>query len=560
MKLLLIRHAIAEEREDFARTGKDDRLRPLTDEGRKKMKQAARGLRKIAPGHRPAGDQPADPRRPDRRHRRFRLRRPEGGRDRRALPRGHPRRLPPLAAQAEGGLHRRRGARAEHQPAPLLAADRHASAGSSPSARGAPACSTSPTRSAPAPPPWSGRSPRASSGTSRTERRLRLRLRTPLPPPRGRSPPARPLLPRPGRRGPAAPGGRRRRRGAPRLPRRPAPAAQLPQGLRRPARGSIPKKLARRLQRLAGSTGPGRDTEVQIEWLRGRVPHLSAQHRAGLAWLLARLARAQARRLRASMEDEVADEFDKLEKDLRARLSVYRAEIHLDARTDRPTLAAATAEHPARPGGGSRGAPGEDRGRRRRAGSPRGADPRQAGALPARAAGGRDPRRRPGRQTLQGPPGAPRRPPRRPRPGSRARRAPSRPPPPNGRGSSSSCRSPSSRRRPPPRRAPARPRARPDRARPPEPRPPRPPLRGAEADVAGRQGGDFLREVEGLGEEMVAGRLKKGRKGLQGHQGQRTIRSLPLPLPSLQSFTSFVVFSTPRPASARRRSPAPPRW
>ena len=49
MKLLLIRHAIAEEREDFAKTGKDDRLRPLTDEGRKKMRQAARGLQTIAP-------------------------------------------------------------------------------------------------------------------------------------------------------------------------------------------------------------------------------------------------------------------------------------------------------------------------------------------------------------------------------------------------------------------------------------------------------------------------------------------------------------------------------
>jgi phosphohistidine phosphatase len=49
MKLLLIRHAIAEEREDFARTGKDDRLRPLTDDGRKKMKQGARGLRKVVP-------------------------------------------------------------------------------------------------------------------------------------------------------------------------------------------------------------------------------------------------------------------------------------------------------------------------------------------------------------------------------------------------------------------------------------------------------------------------------------------------------------------------------
>jgi len=49
VRLLLIRHAIAEEREDFARTGKDDRLRPLTDEGRKKMKQAARGLRALVP-------------------------------------------------------------------------------------------------------------------------------------------------------------------------------------------------------------------------------------------------------------------------------------------------------------------------------------------------------------------------------------------------------------------------------------------------------------------------------------------------------------------------------
>lgn len=49
LKLLLVRHAIAEEKEDFALTGKDDRLRPLTAEGRKKMKQNARGLRELVP-------------------------------------------------------------------------------------------------------------------------------------------------------------------------------------------------------------------------------------------------------------------------------------------------------------------------------------------------------------------------------------------------------------------------------------------------------------------------------------------------------------------------------
>jgi|SRR6185312_3112675 len=49
MKLLLLRHAIAEDQEEFSRTGKDDRLRPLTAEGRKKMKQGAKGLRSIVP-------------------------------------------------------------------------------------------------------------------------------------------------------------------------------------------------------------------------------------------------------------------------------------------------------------------------------------------------------------------------------------------------------------------------------------------------------------------------------------------------------------------------------
>ncbi len=107
--------------------------------------------------------------------------------------------------------------------------------------------------------------------------------------------------------------------------------------------GSIPKKLAKRLKRLAGSTGPGRDTEVQIEWVRGRAPHLSGHHRNGASWLLGRLGERKREAYR-EMQDEVADEFDKVEKDLRARLSVYRAEIHLDAKAGRPTLAEATAE------------------------------------------------------------------------------------------------------------------------------------------------------------------------------------------------------------------------
>jgi len=93
---------------------------------------------------------------------------------------------------------------------------------------------------------------------------------------------------------------------------------------------SVPKKLARKLRRLARSTGPGRDAEVQIEWLRGRRPHLSSYHRAGLAWLLARLE-ARRRDAYAKLAAEVDRDFVELERDLRARLSVYRTEVHLDA-------------------------------------------------------------------------------------------------------------------------------------------------------------------------------------------------------------------------------------
>src|SRR5262245_49797749 len=49
MHLLVVRHAIAEDKDVFARTGRSDDLRPLTDDGRAKMRRAADGLRSVAP-------------------------------------------------------------------------------------------------------------------------------------------------------------------------------------------------------------------------------------------------------------------------------------------------------------------------------------------------------------------------------------------------------------------------------------------------------------------------------------------------------------------------------
>jgi CHAD domain-containing protein len=106
---------------------------------------------------------------------------------------------------------------------------------------------------------------------------------------------------------------------------------------------SLPKKLRRRLRDLAGSTGPGRDTEVQIEWLRGRSRHLSSYHRIGLSWLLARLE-GRMREANEEMAESLPRDFPKVEAGLRERLSTYRTEVHLSAATHRsPTLGEVTA-------------------------------------------------------------------------------------------------------------------------------------------------------------------------------------------------------------------------
>jgi phosphohistidine phosphatase len=52
MKLLLIHHARAEDRETFSETGPPDSERPLTDKGIRRMKKAARGLRRLVPAYR----------------------------------------------------------------------------------------------------------------------------------------------------------------------------------------------------------------------------------------------------------------------------------------------------------------------------------------------------------------------------------------------------------------------------------------------------------------------------------------------------------------------------
>ena len=49
MRVLVIRHAIAEDRDAFAKSGRADGARPLTKEGRAKMREGAAGLARLVP-------------------------------------------------------------------------------------------------------------------------------------------------------------------------------------------------------------------------------------------------------------------------------------------------------------------------------------------------------------------------------------------------------------------------------------------------------------------------------------------------------------------------------
>ena len=49
MHLLVIRHAIAMERDEWAKSSRPDSDRPLTDTGRRRMRKNARGLQRVSP-------------------------------------------------------------------------------------------------------------------------------------------------------------------------------------------------------------------------------------------------------------------------------------------------------------------------------------------------------------------------------------------------------------------------------------------------------------------------------------------------------------------------------
>lgn len=91
-------------------------------------------------------------------------------------------------------------------------------------------------------------------------------------------------------------------------------------------KGSVTKRLRRRLRNLTRTTNAGRDAEVQLTWLRQQAERLGAEDLPGLSWLIGRL---EGRRydMVSTVTADVKRQFLKSAAKLRPRLATFRMEV-----------------------------------------------------------------------------------------------------------------------------------------------------------------------------------------------------------------------------------------
>lgn len=81
--------------------------------------------------------------------------------------------------------------------------------------------------------------------------------------------------------------------------------------------GRVPRRLEKRLRRLAGSTGAARDAEVQLAWIGAQRAGLGPRASAGVAWVVARI---EARGRRGPGRERLAARWRRLGRRLSRRL------------------------------------------------------------------------------------------------------------------------------------------------------------------------------------------------------------------------------------------------
>lgn len=106
-------------------------------------------------------------------------------------------------------------------------------------------------------------------------------------------------------------------------------------------KGSVSKRMRRRLRDLTRATNPGRDTEVQLAWLHQQAAQLGPGDTQGLAWLIGRLEGRKYDALDA-VTTEVARRFTKVATRLRPRLRTFEVEVRTGKAQDHPSFGQVT--------------------------------------------------------------------------------------------------------------------------------------------------------------------------------------------------------------------------
>ena len=107
---------------------------------------------------------------------------------------------------------------------------------------------------------------------------------------------------------------------------------------RRPLKGSVTDKMRQQLRRLTQATNTGRDTEVQLAWLRLQTERMADQDSQGFFWFTGRLEGRKIESLDPGTA-EVAGQYLKAAARLRRRLGVLRIEVRSDPTRKAPTFA-----------------------------------------------------------------------------------------------------------------------------------------------------------------------------------------------------------------------------
>lgn len=106
---------------------------------------------------------------------------------------------------------------------------------------------------------------------------------------------------------------------------------------------SVGDKTRRRLKRVASATNPGRDAEVQLDWVLQLGDSEDAAHRHGVCWLAGRL-RHDTDAAYAHVREELCSEFDKIEEKLRRALGTYVVRHHVGEHSSGPRFGALGAD------------------------------------------------------------------------------------------------------------------------------------------------------------------------------------------------------------------------